>query len=407
MRTLLLTLAILVSTSITYSQGSCKLKTGAWIGQLQLTDTDILPFNIQVEKVGSDYTINIVNAEEVIALKNGVCENDSFHVSFPTFNTELVFKPHGKKKIKGYWINHYKKNYLVPFEAHYTKSENRFEKVESEQKFDYSGKWEVAFEPGTIDEYPAVGIFNQSGDQVTGTFLTETGDYRYLQGNVYGPNILLSCFDGSHAFLFKASSSGKDQLAGQFFSGKHWKSDWKANRNENFELKNPDSLTYLTTEEFSFDLKDLQGNDFHFPNKTFDNKVVIIQIMGTWCPNCMDETRYFKELYEKYHNQGLEIISIGYEIGDTYEQYVERIERFKSKMELDFTFLVGGKANKDLASDHFSMLNEIISYPTSIFIGKDGTVKRVHTGFNGPGTGSYYIDYVEKTNALVESLLKD
>lgn len=407
MRTVLLTLGILVSISHTYSQSSCKLKKGTWIGQLQLTETDVLPFNIEVEKFGSEYTLNVINAEEVIALKNGVCENDSFHVSFPTFNTELVFKTHGKKKIKGYWVNYYKDNYRIPFEAHFSKKENRFEAISSDLKFDYSGKWEVAFEPGTIDEYPAVGIFNQSGDKVTGTYLTETGDYRYLQGNVYGSNLFLSCFDGSHAFLFKANSSGKDQITGQFFSGKHWQSEWTAKRNENFELKNPDSITYVTTDNFSFDLKDLKGNDFHFPNTSFDNKVVIIQIMGTWCPNCMDETRYFKELYEKYHNQGLEIISIGYEIGDSFEQYVERIERFKTKMDLDFTFLVGGKANKDLASDHFSMLNEIISYPTSIFIGKDGTVKRVHTGFNGPGTGSYYTEYVEKTNALVESLLKD
>lgn len=407
MRTVLFTLVIILSTTFAFSQSTCKLKKGSWIGHLQLTENDILPFNIQVEKNGAELTLNIINAEEVIALKNGICENDSFHVSFPTFNTELVFKTHGKKKIQGYWLNHYKKDYKVPFEAHFAKNENRFEKFDSDLSFDYTGKWEAAFEPGTIDEYPAVGIFNQEGDQLTGTFLTETGDYRYLQGNVYGSNLLLSCFDGSHAFLFKASSSGKDQLTGKFFSGKHWQSDWTAKRNDSFELKSPDSLTYTTKDDFKFDLVDLNGNDFHFPNSAYDNKVVIIQIMGTWCPNCMDETRYFKELYEKYHDQGLEIISIGYEIGDNFDQFVDRIERFKTKMELEFTFLVGGRANKDLASDQFSMLNEIISYPTSIFIGRDGEVKRVHTGFNGPGTGSYYTDYVEKTNALIESLLKD
>ena len=120
----------------------------------------------------------------------------------------------------------------------------------------------------------------------------------------------------------------------------------------------------------------------------------------------MDETKYYKELFEKYHDQGLEIISIGYEAAPTFETQAEKIKRLKERHNLAFTFLVGGKANKSLASEHFKMLNEVISFPTSIYIGRDGLVKRIHTGFNGPGTGQYYIEYVEKTNALIEALLK-
>ena len=120
----------------------------------------------------------------------------------------------------------------------------------------------------------------------------------------------------------------------------------------------------------------------------------------------MDETRYYKKLYENYHDQGLEIISIGYEIGDGFEEFSKKIKLLQERLNLPFTFLVGGAAKKDLASKQFSMLNEVISFPTSIFIGKDGSVKRVHTGFNGPGTGSYYIEYEKQTNKLIEELLK-
>jgi len=127
--------------------------------------------------------------------------------------------------------------------------------------------------------------------------------------------------------------------------------------------------------------------------------------MGSWCPNCLDEVRYYKELYNKYHDQGLEIISICYEMGNDFDDYVTNINRLKNKLGLEFTFLVGGVANKGLASEHFSMLNEVISFPTSIFIGRDAKVKLVHTGFNGPGTGSYYREYIEETNLLIESLL--
>lgn len=129
--------------------------------------------------------------------------------------------------------------------------------------------------------------------------------------------------------------------------------------------------------------------------------------MGTWCPNCLDEANYYKKLYQKYHDKGLEIISIGYELSDDYSEQVSAIRRFKNALQLDFHFLVGGKASKNIASEQFNMLNEVISFPTSIYIGRDGLVKRIHTGFNGPGTGSYYKEYVENTNSLIESLLAD
>jgi hypothetical protein len=119
----------------------------------------------------------------------------------------------------------------------------------------------------------------------------------------------------------------------------------------------------------------------------------------------MDETKYYKELYATYHEQGLEIISVGYEAATTFDEQAAKIKRLKERHHLGFTFLVGGQANKGKASEDFAMLNEVISFPTTIFIGRDGIVKRIHTGFNGPGTGTYYTEYVEKTNALIASLL--
>ena len=172
-------------------------------------------------------------------------------------------------------------------------------------------------------------------------------------------------------------------------------------------MRDPDSITILKKDNpaFSFNLKTVNGADYSFPNQETRGKVVIIQIMGTWCPNCMDETNYYKELYDKYHSKGLEIISIGYETSESFEDQAKKILTLKQRKNLDFTFLVGGKASKEIASEQFKMLNEVISFPTSIYIGRDGQVKRIHTGFNGPGTGEVYTEYVKKTNALIESLL--
>lgn len=385
-----------------------KLKIGAWTGHLSLASNAELPFQIKVEGSGRNYTVSVINGEEMITLEKGKNINDSIHFSFPSFNSKLVVKNKGKKKLKGYWLNLNKgANYKIPFTAKYGYT-TRFNVGKIPQTFPYlDGKWETTFEPGTKNSYKGVGLFHQSENKVEGTFRTETGDFRFLEGNVTLDSLFLSCFDGSHAFLIK-SRIVQDSMYGDFYSGTHWKGKWIAKCNEAFELGHPDSLTYLINEDpFSFSLKDLSGKDFTFPNDTYTNKVTIIQIMGTWCPNCMDETMYFKELYDQYNSQGLEIIAVGYEVGNSFEEHVEKINRLRNKYKLPFQFLVGGAANKGLASEHFKMLNKIISFPTAIFIGKDGTVRKVHTGFNGPGTGEYYTEYVKETEAFIQSLLQE
>lgn len=408
---------LLISIHVTANTTSCPaLKTGDWTGILQLTETARLPFKVQVEKISSknkkaNYLFTIVNGEEKIELEKAIFENDSLHISFSSFNSKLVLKATNKKTLIGYWQNFNKGiNYKIPCSlklGYKHRFENdRFYLSSTYPPFDFNGRWESTFEPNTPDAYKAVGIFNQESTTLNGTFLTETGDYRFLEGNVLSDSLFLSCFDGTHAFLFTGSVQN-GIINGRFYSGKHWQTDWTAVKNEKFELAHPDSLTTLVNEKpVEFNLKDLNGNNFTFPNEDFVNKVTIIQIMGTWCPNCMDETRYLKDLYAKYHAQGLEIISIGYEVGNDFQEHAARIQRLKDHLDLDYTFLVGGTANKGLASEHFNMLSQIISFPTAIIIGRDGSVKKIHTGFNGPGTGTYYQDFIVENDLFIQSLLK-
>lgn len=411
MRTLPI-IAITLISLVAHTQNSqfVKLKKGNWIGELKLTKNDKLPFNLIISKSEGNYCFKIRNGEETIEMMDPIQKGDTLYVHFPVFDSELIFTTKSSKEIEGYWVNYTRENYKIPFTA-LKKNSPRFEFAQKRLKKDISvdGKWAVTFEPNTNTSYPAIGLFKQKRkkSRVEGTFLTETGDYRFLEGNIASDSLFLSSFDGSHAFLFKASIKGK-QLNGLFLSGKHWKSNWVGENDENATLTSPDELTYLVdNKSVNLKLKDLEGNTFIYPNDQFKNKVIIIQLMGTWCPNCLDEANYYKKLYQKYHDKGLEIISIGYELSDDYSEQVSAIRRFKNALQLDFHFLVGGKASKNIASEQFNMLNEVISFPTSIYIGRDGLVKRIHTGFNGPGTGSYYKEYVENTNSLIESLLAD
>lgn len=403
-RLFLFVFIVLFSTSV-FSQKQ-KLKKGAWISEMQLSESDILPFNLLIHKEKRKYKFTVVNGSEEIVLDDLEFKNDSLHAHFPYFNSELKFSIKNKKRFSGYWYNYNKGvNYKIPFTAFRSKSQRFRAVTKNQESVDFDGRWEVTFEPYTTSSYPAVGIFKQQGNSLEGTYLTETGDYRFLDGNATNDSLYLSCFDGSHAFLFKAGYTN-DTLHGEFLSGNHWQCEWNAKRNDTITLRSPEELTYVKEDnEFKFELKDIDGNTFSFPSEDYQGKVTIIQIMGTWCPNCLDETQYYRELYKQHHDKGLEIIAIGYETGDSFDDYANNLKRLKDKLGLDYKLIVGGEASKSLASEHFYMLNEVISFPTTIFIGRDGKVKRVHTGFNGPGTGHYYTEYTQKTNALIESLL--
>ena len=37
----------------------------------------------------------------------------------------------------------------------------------------------------------------------------------------------------------------------------------------------------------------------------FAGKPLIVDIFGTWCPNCHDEAPVLEKLYQKYKDQGL------------------------------------------------------------------------------------------------------
>ncbi|MNU75718.1 Sporulation thiol-disulfide oxidoreductase A precursor [compost metagenome] len=390
------------SATFSYSQ-KISLTPGSYSAYLQLNETTQLPVHLTVEKKQKRILLVVNNAEERIELTNGINKGDTIILPFPSFDSELRFITHKKKEIRGFWFNYNKgANYKIPFFANF----NPKPRKKDESGGDLNGKWETHFSPETNDEEAALGIISQDQNHITGTFRTETGDYRFLEGYIEGSKFYLSAFDGSHAFLLNGTLKDR-KIQGFFYSGKHYSTNFEATYNPDFELRDPDSITILKpdSKEFSFNLKTIDGKDYHFPNEQTKGKVVIIQIMGTWCPNCMDETNYYKEIYEKYHSKGLEIISIGYEATDSFEEQAKKILTLKQRKNLDFTFLVGGKASKGIASEHFHMLNEVISFPTSIYIGRDGEVKRIHTGFNGPGTGDTYNEYVKKTNALIESLL--
>jgi len=404
------TIFFLVISTFVFSE---KLKPGPYRATLLLNESENieLPFNFEVAYKKKKPNIIIKNGDERIVIDEIKISGDSVKIKMPVFDTEFKCVLKGND-LEGIWINNYRKEKnILKFKAKFGES-NRFNFVPGKANPYFEGKWEVTFSPATADSSKAIGIFHhlEQTDFVTGTFLTETGDYRFLEGMKNGNKLYLSCFDGSHAFLFTAEMKTNEEiLTGKFYSGAHWQENWIAKRNPDFKLRHPDEITILKNkdEKINFTFPDLNKNKISLSDKKFENKPVIIQVMGSWCPNCMDESEYLSGVYDQYKKAGLEIIALAFEKTTDAEKAAKQVSRLVNKFKINYTVLLTLQTGKDKASETLSFLNKISAFPTTIFLNKQHKVVKIHTGFNGPATGNDYLSFKENTEALIKNLLKE
>jgi thiol-disulfide isomerase/thioredoxin len=379
---------------------------GKWHAELDLGG-DLLPFEIGFIQNGEKWTMEAYHAEEILTFDEVAVTGDSIKVTMGTFDSEIRAKIIGNNLIEGVFTKNYATNYFVPFKAEKTEK-NRFE-VTEKPTADFSGKWKTEFLEADGDVYPAVGIFTQKGDKITGTFLTKLGDYRYLEGNVSGNSFNLSTFDGNHLFLFSGDLKADGSVAGRFRSGPKSKETFQAIRDENFELPDAFSLNYLKEgyDTFSFTFPDVNGKMVSLEDEKFKDKVVLVQIFGTWCPNCVDETKFLAPWYEKNKSRGVEIIGLAFESKPEFDYASARVKKTIDRLNANYTFLIAGVSDKEKASEALPALNEVLAFPTLIYIDKKGKVRKIHTGFTGPGTGDYYDRWVAEHEALVSELVEE
>lgn len=273
-----------------------------------------------------------------------------------------------------------------------------------------SGRWRVRFASSTDD---AVGEFVVDLDGLaTGTFLTLTGDYRFLEGVFDGSRLRLSCFDGAHAFLFDASVENGPTgvgLRGDFYSGGHWHDTWTATPDPGATL--PDAFTQTKVvpgvELGELRFADLDGQLRNLNDAAFAGKARIIEVFGTWCPNCYDASHLLKEFHDRYADRGLAILGLAFEVTGDPRRDSEQVRIYADRMGIPWPILLAGRANKEEASRKLPFLDQLRSYPTIIFVDGDGRVRAIYTGFSGPATGKAYVKLRERFAAIVEAMLAE
>ncbi|HTF27284.1 MAG TPA: TlpA disulfide reductase family protein [Flavitalea sp.] len=252
-----------------------------------------------------------------------------------------------------------------------------------------------------------MGLFEQEGSKLKGTFLRITGDSRYLEGIVEGNTFQMSSFIGSSPGYYKGTISADGKINGEII-GSRGSQAFTGLPDENAALPDAYKLTYLKDgySSLDFTFPDADGKMVSLKDKQYQNKVVIVTIGGTWCPNCIDETNFLVPWFKANKKRGIEAIAIHYE-RQTDPAYVKKVlTRFREKFHIEYQQLFAGKADKQAVAASLPALNTFLSFPTTIIIDKQGKVAKIHTGFSGPATGKYYDEFVKEFNHDIDALLK-
>jgi thiol-disulfide isomerase/thioredoxin len=294
----------------------------------------------------------------------------------------------------------------------YAKEKGRFSSATVNAKNNISGRWDVSITRANGTIRKAVALFAQQGNNITGSFLTPAADYRYLAGIVTGDSLELSAFDGDNIHLFEAKIDHANMISGGvFYNGYTGKETWVAKKNDSIALPTTEDPTRLreVSTKLNFTFRDLEGKSVSINDEKYTNKVVIIQLMGSWCANCLDETKFLADYYERNRSKGIEIIALAYELTTDTVRSKKSVTKFKKLFDVKYPLLITGVAAGDEKKTEKTLpqLTEIKSFPTTIFMDKKGYVREIHTNFYGPASGEYYIESKNKFYETVDRLLNE
>jgi len=407
MRRILFILGVVLTLS-GQAQNKIVLKDGTWRGELSVADNHKAPFLFEVTNAATPSAkITLINGDERVDLTGLKFHGDSVIIPVESFDAVIKASVSGNS-LQGRFLKNYIPNDAgIALTADYNNT-NRFAPVANPVDVSIDGKWDVLFVEEKGDTTHNVGIFKTVNRIVTGSILTNSGDMRFLEGAYTATGVQLSAFAGLSPYLIELNFEGKDRFEGTFFTARG-KTKLIGVRNVKAALADPYTLTKMKTgaETLSFLLPNLNGQMVSLSDERYKNKVVIISILGSWCPNCMDEMKYMAPWYKANKSRGTEIIGLSFERKDDFAYAKAAIARMKAKYGAEYEILFAGKVGDEATAKALPEVEKVSSYPTTIFIDKKGKVRKIYTGYNGPATGLFYEEFKQDFNALMDQLLAE
>jgi thiol-disulfide isomerase/thioredoxin len=393
----LISLIFVTSCNSSFSE---QLNSVDYVGKLEVEKDKYLPFNFSVI---NDSTLIVKNSSEIVEFSIEY-SRDSIFINSKVFEG-YIKGILTEDKIDGVFVIE-SLDRVVPFNSY--ESKNRFDIDFEENKKLITNTWKFTFNPEKDNKSPSIGLFNSIGqNEIGATFRTNTGDYGFMHGGYKGGNIVLSTFNGSRAYLLEAELSN-DSVKGVMYAGNHSKMIIEGVLDNDFELADEYSLTSLknNSQKFDFSFENTVGKLISIDDDFYNGKSMVIQFMGSWCPNCLDESKFYVDYINENDLKGIEFVALAFEYAKTKEGALKSILKLKNELKINYPILLAqyGSSDKEKALEKFPMLNNIISYPTTIFLDRNKEVIKIHTGFNGPATGEKYIEFKKEFDRTIKEM---
>lgn len=391
-------IAILFFGACTPSSDSPSSHKNQWDLSLQNDEGNWIPARIAFKGHNETQVLQIINAGDTIELQPDKVSGDTTYYRFIDYHAEIAFTPDQNNTLSGYWVNFdddpIRKRPIKATPA---------EKIKNQDGTDrgLSGEWRTRVSLPNRG-FDAILILEEKGDILQGTMRTRSGDYQHLEGLIEGEDFFLSTFSGNSLFYLEGKIKN-DTLTGRIHGVKSSDRTIEAVRDPNFDLPDASSLTKVVNDKpFQLDLKDENGIPKKFSDLTAD-RVSVISIFGTWCPNCVEEVDYFNEIKDDFPE--VKFLFVAFETTDDEAEQAKRVQGFKNRKNIDMTFLIGGQLGEDNVREKFPMIDHFGAYPTTFILDKKGEIVSVHTGFNGPATGLLFDQYKKEMEDLLQSLV--
>ncbi len=388
---------IMVLFCVRVSAQNQTIHTGKWRGVFAVVNGKV-PFQLDISVDKGAYTAIAINGSRRDTFELRYIGSDSVLISLNSFEAALFAKIVNPGLIEGAYQTPDRgaPAMRIPFRLVYGE-DYRFNAPDqrSPAKANISGKWRlrITSQDGVQDR---VAVWQQSGSELQGIILSVTGDSRELQGEVDGDRFYLSGFTGSSPVLVTGRVQDDGKMTGEI--GTLTKTTFEAVRDDKAVLPDAHALTFLKPgrDRLHLNLPDLSGKLVSLDDPKYTGKVVIVEIMGSWCPNCMDQIEFLSPWFNLNKHRGVEVIAVAFEARDDVEYARRMLTRLSNRYNIRYDILFGGKADNRVVADRFDDLSTFLAFPTTIIIGRDGKVRDIHTGFSGKGTGVFYDQYVKK-----------
>jgi thiol-disulfide isomerase/thioredoxin len=382
---------------------------GLWRGTVKNPSGEVVAFALEIKRTGEQLSADLLNGDERLAASSVSVTGEALKVRYDFYDGTLEARVQGDE-MTGKFTRQWQKQILT---RELRMQRNAPQPAATANAADLTGEWLLKVGVGDKQRLWRAA-FQTNGNKASGTINPVTGDWGEMSGTWANGALTLNRFDVINSRVLRLQAQADGTLTGEVDLGlldpkRPVVAERVSDKNKEIVATLPDPKSYTRMknpqEPFQFSGVDLNGQPVAWNDARFKDKVVVVSLTGSWCPNCHEETPYLQTLYDKYKQDGLEVVALAFEYTGEKERDTEQVRLFAKRHGVQYPMLWAGST--DDANQKLPQLENFGAYPTSVFIGRDGLVKHIHAGFEGRATGARFTKLKADIEAMIQLLLKE